>query len=172
MKDFERKVGAACLFATNAEPTNLEAYELGAESNLSEGDRRRVVADVKTKMQLHRGLLRGNGFYWFMAGKQPSVGDQDVTDAMGALSVSSAVPALRPLPVVNFLDMNDKAYEDAVVEEALPADRQRFRAYLSTRPLGVGIITAVSSLTVSLPSSLISIYLLTIYYGRARDLAR
>jgi hypothetical protein len=50
---------------------------------------------------------------------------------------------LRPLPTVNFLDIENQAYVNCILEEALPEDRARFREYLSNRPLGLGMITAV-----------------------------
>ncbi|KPM37738.1 hypothetical protein AK830_g8828 [Neonectria ditissima] len=53
-----------------------------------------------------------------------------------------ATSKMRPLPVVNFLDIDDKIYADAIVDEALPQDRARFRGYLSHRPLGLGLIAA------------------------------
>lgn len=113
---------------------------------LSEEEQRRLD-EVKVRMELHRALMRGNGFYDWMT--QP--GPQDITEAMAAASLDDkAAPTLRPLPSVNFLDIDDQAYADAIVEEALPQDRVRFRGYLSNRPLGIGIITAVS---VSLPVS-------------------
>jgi hypothetical protein len=45
------------------------------------------------------------------------------------------------------LDISNECYADALVEEALPQDRSRFRAYLSSRPLGLGLITSPVSLS-------------------------
>lgn len=53
-------------------------------------------------------------------------------------------PVVRPIPVVNLLGTGDDAYVDALVKEVLPADQVRFRQYMINRPLGLGIITAVS----------------------------
>lgn len=97
--------------------------------------------DTKVKMELHRSLLRGTGFYQFMAAKPAVAGTDEASTAMDKLSQGDKAPAkLRQLPVVDLLG-SDK-YADAVVEEALPADRQRFRAYMSERLLGLGIMTA------------------------------
>ncbi|KAI8712839.1 AAA-12 domain-containing protein [Fusarium sp. LHS14.1] len=79
-------------------------------------------------MDLHRALRRGNGFYDWMVKPDPRS--------------TNAPPMLRALPSINFFDIEDKAYADAIVAEALPQDRSRFRGYLSNRPLGLGMITA------------------------------
>ncbi|KAM0436628.1 hypothetical protein ACHAPT_002336 [Fusarium lateritium] len=47
----------------------------------------------------------------------------------------------RSLPVVNLLGTDENRIK-ALMQEALPDDRARFQAYLSERPLGLGIITA------------------------------
>ncbi|KAI8711430.1 hypothetical protein NCS52_01406400 [Fusarium sp. LHS14.1] len=143
LRDHERKVNAVNLFHPEAQPSNLAHCGLPEEDgelkqDLSEDEQRRL-AEVKVRMELHRALLRGNGFYDWMT----QTGPQDITQAMAAASLDDeTAPTLRPLPSVNFLDIEDQAYADAIVEEALPHDRERFRGYLSDRPLGVGIITA------------------------------
>ncbi|KAG8167592.1 hypothetical protein KVR01_003281 [Diaporthe batatas] len=125
LDDFARKVDAACLFVSGAPKAD------GTEPD----------DDTKVKMELHRALLRGTGFYQFMAAKPAVAGPDDASTAMGNLSLGDTAPAeLRQLPVVDLLGSD--GYADAVVEEALPADRQRFRAYMSKRLLGLGIITA------------------------------
>lgn len=65
-----------------------------------------------------------------MAAKPAVAGADDSATAMDALSLTAK---LRQLPVVDLLGSDE--YADAVVEEALPADRQRFRAYMSERLL-------------------------------------
>lgn len=101
---------------------------------------KRRLAEVRDRMDLHRALLRGQGFYEWMSKPAP----RGIEEAMEAASLD-ATPALRPLPVINFLDGMDKKLADAIVAEALPQDQDRFRRYLEHRPLGLGIITAVSS---------------------------
>ncbi|KAM0351036.1 hypothetical protein ACHAPU_002817 [Fusarium lateritium] len=65
-----------------------------------------------------------------------------VTEGVANLNIGSKGPFLRPLPVLNFLSINDPEYVDCILQEALPQDRARFREYLSKRPLGLGMITA------------------------------
>jgi hypothetical protein len=74
---------------------------------------------------------------------------------MGSLSLGQPSPPFRPLPVVNFLDIPDEEYKNALLEEALPSDRAPFRQYLSHRHLGLGIITAVSRWSVICPSRIL-----------------
>nr|WOD45866.1 hypothetical protein [Trichoderma atroviride] len=54
-------------------------------------------------------------------------------------------PRVRSLPDVNFLDFA-KVKVDALLEEALPGDRQRLRAHLAKNALGFVLVTAVSNL--------------------------
>ena len=64
--------------------------------------------------------------------------------AAGKVAAPTTRVALRPLPMVNLLKSDDKEYIEALLEETLPNDCNRFRRYLSEMPLGVGVITAVS----------------------------
>lgn len=122
-----------CRFAPDAEPLSLLAQNTDNVDNL----------DMKVKMELHRALLRGNGFYQFMAANPAVTGADEVTTTMESRRLDDKDPTkLRQLPIFDLLGSGK--YADAVVQEALPADRQRFRAYLSKRLLGVAIITAVS----------------------------
>ncbi|EEU36367.1 uncharacterized protein NECHADRAFT_52518, partial [Fusarium vanettenii 77-13-4] len=68
-----------------------------------------------------------NGFYDWMVKPDPRS--------------TNAPPMLRALPSINFLDIEDKAYANAIVAEALPQDQARFRGYLSNRPLGLAAAT-------------------------------
>ncbi|KAH6854035.1 P-loop containing nucleoside triphosphate hydrolase protein [Chaetomium sp. MPI-CAGE-AT-0009] len=62
---------------------------------------------------------------------------------MASLSIAAPTSvALRPLPIVNLLEVQDQRYVDALLEEALPADRVPFREYLTKRILGIGIVIA------------------------------
>lgn len=72
-------------------------------------------------MQLHRGLVQGAGFFEW-----------------------AKTTRLTSMPTVNLLDFGDDVLADAIVQEALPIDRARFRGYLSNRHLGCGLIIAVS----------------------------
>ncbi|OTA94746.1 hypothetical protein M434DRAFT_382598 [Hypoxylon sp. CO27-5] len=95
-------------------------------------------AEIKDKMDLHRALLRGNGFYGWMT--RAGFG----TGLSAAKSAVSLNPTLRALPVFNFLGFGNVEYANALIQEALPEDHVRFRQYLSDRPLGLGLITAAS----------------------------
>lgn len=98
-------------------------------------------AEREDRMELHRAVMRGRGFYDWMT--RPTA-QADLTQAMASLSVSDpATPVARPLPVVNLLAAQDQEYVDALLQEALPADRAPFREYLTSRILGIGIVTAV-----------------------------
>ncbi|KAH6854725.1 P-loop containing nucleoside triphosphate hydrolase protein [Chaetomium sp. MPI-CAGE-AT-0009] len=145
-----RKVDAIGAFRPSAEPTNKAA---AAEYK---GD-----LEIADRMDLHRALMRGNGFYEWMTGASPGgVEGPAIEDAMAQLALDQQPPPstplpplgslppsplprpLRPLPVVNLLDIPEDKHVGALLEEALPHDREPFRRYMSSRSLGVGIITA------------------------------
>lgn len=96
-------------------------------------------------MELHRALLRGTGYYDVVV-PEPKEEDR-------LIPVDLQVQSLRleddvaDMPWTNFLDIKDEALVESIVEEALPADRNRFRVYLSHRPLGLGLIASVSFAT-------------------------
>lgn len=143
--DCQRRVEAVALFHPLAEPSNPVRW--GLPNPDARADKRTplteeqsaILAKVKDNMELHRALVRGNGFYDWMV-KKPL---DSIVDTMSSLSVADTASTCRPLPCVNFLDFRDKARAEAIVNEALPDDRNRFRAYLSKRPLGLGIIIGV-----------------------------
>nr|RBQ99385.1 hypothetical protein FVER53263_10854 [Fusarium verticillioides] len=85
-------------------------------------EQQQLFNKVKDKMDLHRSILRGAGFYDWMT----------KTDGNSKR---------RPLPTIDLFDIDDQTYANAILEMALPKDRARFRSYLSNRPLGIGIIT-------------------------------
>jgi len=96
-------------------------------------------------MALHRALMRGNGFFDWMTADNTTVEER-----MAGLNLDKEpAPRFRPLPVVNYLDIADKELLEAIVNQALPDDRARFRQYLSNRPLGFGTMTAVSYICLS-----------------------
>ncbi|KKP02528.1 hypothetical protein THAR02_05390 [Trichoderma harzianum] len=126
--DYKLKVEATCAFLPNARPFNPIACGMPGQKDAG----RQLVPipeEVKFKMALHRALLRGNGFY------DPIRADIGVTNK-GELLLPK-----RP-PVIDLIDLPEE-HLNALIEEALPADRQRFVKYLSERPLGLGAITAV-----------------------------
>lgn len=105
-----------------------------------------VPAWVERNMTLHRALLRGQGFYEEMVSPDDIA---SLTAAMEGLSLDNVVTSLAPkftvasLPVVNFLDFQEDMVV-ALLAEALPEVRARFHQYMTERPLGLGLITAVS----------------------------
>ena len=110
----------------------------GAEPESSTG------SDLRFRMSLHRDVMRGAGFYdtlsSFMEFTDTAMVDaKSVEDELGKVT---APVKLRNLPAVNFLDMPDESLVTAIVKEALPQDMPRFKIYLSSRPLGIGLIAA------------------------------
>ncbi|KAH6962910.1 hypothetical protein DER45DRAFT_609250 [Fusarium avenaceum] len=103
------------------------------------------------RMSLHRDIMRGAGFFDWMTAKTPRVPawaaakapvtEAHVIEGIECLEIKPKGTYLRPLPAVNFLDIEDQAYVACILQEALPEDCVRFRGYLSNRPLGLGIIT-------------------------------
>lgn len=70
----------------------------------------------------------------------------EVTDSISQLNFGERKMYMETLPEVNLMKCADQDFINTVVDEALPDDRDRFREYFSKRPLGLGIITAVSCL--------------------------
>ena len=92
-------------------------------------------------MELQRAVMRGEGLWQWM-------NDHPEDNVGGMAGVSLGGGARRPLnelPVFDFIGTLPPALADAIVAQALPEDRPRFRNYLRRVFLGVGIITAVSS---------------------------
>lgn len=91
-----------------------------------------IPMDLQLKMSYHRDLLRGTGFH-------PTMRQQ------GTGVLQDANYYHWALPTVDILDGIDKTHVDAMMEEVPQADRPRLRNYLGKRPLGLGMITGVSS---------------------------
>ncbi|RNJ60102.1 hypothetical protein D7B24_000299 [Verticillium nonalfalfae] len=130
LTDYKRKV------------VGLKAFEPMAEStNPVVSGSKEEAAD---KMSLHRAVMRGTGFWDWMRGIDPAT---NITSGLAATPPKrQPLPKLRELPVVDFVDIDDVDYVNALLHEALPTDRVRFKGYLSHRPLGLGMMTAVSQL--------------------------
>ncbi|KAL9945575.1 hypothetical protein ACHAQF_007631 [Verticillium nonalfalfae] len=96
--------------------------------------------EAADKMSLHRAVMRGTGFWDWMRGIDPAT---NITSGLAATPPKrQPLPKLRELPVVDFVDIDDVDYVNALLHEALPTDRVRFKGYLSHRPLGLGMMTA------------------------------
>ena len=121
LADYKRKVDAVGLFHPDSAPSNAV-----------------IRNQVGFRMKLHRDLLRGTGFY------------DTLRHEMDSREGDKKKPATS-LPIVNLFAAADEGYSMAAMEEALPVDRMRFRKYLQARPLGLGILTAVSLFVSSLP---------------------
>ncbi|CEI40060.1 unnamed protein product [Fusarium venenatum] len=135
--NYGHKVTAANLLLHNAVPVNFTQLGLPSDHDnssvvMQEDDmnstERAVLANVRDRMDLQRALMRGKGFFEWMSKPE--------TDIEQSHSM-----ALRQLPLHNFLNAIDKEYAEAIIDEALPQDRARFRNYLERRPLGLGIVT-------------------------------
>lgn len=141
------------------------AYDVGAKP--SKAPYKGFQLSEARARRLHRQLMCGNGFHeWLAKGDQFGDNDSVVSDdedeednedkalakAMAASSLEGTrlelahVP-LDKLPTINYFEAVDPRYIDALLAEALPQDRERFHRYMSDRPLGLGIVTGVSSFT-------------------------
>ncbi|KAH8894849.1 hypothetical protein GQ53DRAFT_820525 [Thozetella sp. PMI_491] len=106
-----------------------------------------VVSDQEYMMALERAIMLGKGFYTTLSRFDASGVFTGALSQSGLddepVQVSVPPPASLPaLPVVDFLDIVDPQVVDAILQEALPVDRDRFRRYMSSRPLGIGLIAA------------------------------
>ncbi|TFB02785.1 Regulator of nonsense transcripts 1 [Trichoderma ghanense] len=143
--DFKLKVNATWEFRPNAGPSNPVACGMPKEKKDGESERVPIPEDVKFRMALHRALLRGNGFYDVLVQSADEVDElaENLATADLDVGVTEKGNLLLPkrLPVIDLINLPDEHLK-ALMEEALPADRQRFVKYLSERPLGLGAITA------------------------------
>lgn len=110
-----------------------------------------IPEEIKFKMALHRALLRGNGFHDVLV---PSADEVDhLADQLANSSLDIGITDMgelllpKRLPVIDLIDLPEE-HLHALIEEALPADRQRFVKYLSERPLGFGAIAAGSACSI------------------------
>lgn len=143
IEDARRKVNAVCSFLPDAKPTDAGFwYKIVGGGPC-------VSLDVAFKMRLHRGLVRGTGFYNTLTDPEfdnllaKLQASEDITAGMRVLSTndSAAAPRLPSVSLFNF----DVDYRDALLSEIYEPDRGRFLRYMTDRPLGLGIMTAVSS---------------------------
>lgn len=145
--DAERKADAIISLAPNQQPTDCEFFGIKCQKRKDNSGLEDPLPGQEDKLALlrrHRDLLTwlllGRGFHLCV------VVDQVPEAAASAQKSESELSRqeIHPLPVRNLLPSHDKLLADAIVEEALPADRDRFRNYLSKHPLGLALIAAVS----------------------------
>lgn len=111
-------------------PTNPVALNLQL---LPDATRYVVTPEVEKNMEFHRQLVRGQGFYQSLVRSAPA---QPTSPTRQTFTVDS-------LKEINLLDFDGKIVE-ALLAEVLEHDQYRFWAYMSARPIGLGLITAVS----------------------------
>ncbi|KAF7558241.1 hypothetical protein G7Z17_g158 [Cylindrodendrum hubeiense] len=138
LTECERKVNAVCQYHPQAPPSNPLVFGTPAQ-----GEKGSVSPELAFRMAVHRDLVRGKGFWKSL---RAVTTDSALSSALDHLDLDLGDDATRqvpsPLPMVNILKIEDQDYIAALMREALPDDRERFRKYLSARPLGLGIITA------------------------------
>ncbi|KAK4071937.1 hypothetical protein Trihar35433_4001 [Trichoderma harzianum] len=144
--DYKLKVEATCAFLPNARPFNPIACGMPGQKDAGE-QWVPIPEKVKFKIALHRAFLRGSGFCDVLV---PSADEVDqLADQLANSSLDIGFTDIgelllpKRLPVIDLIDLPEE-HLNALIEEALPADRQRFVKYLSQRPLGLGAITAIS----------------------------
>ncbi|KFG84682.1 putative DNA helicase [Metarhizium anisopliae] len=145
LKDFERKISeGSCLFGPCAEPSNLAV--LGLTEEMREKNPaacKEIVRRGIFRMHVQKDLLLGTGFYNTLRAKPQSTGGE-IETALADLRINGASRGTKfwRLPGQPLLDVSDRDFVDALMQEALPEDRSRFTEYLRNRPLGLGIIIA------------------------------
>lgn len=145
--DYKSKVNAVWDFRPDARPTNPVVFGMPKENKDAQGGWVPIPDDVRFRMDLHRALLRGNGFYDVLV-RSPDEVDQlaealaktDLSADMDLADVGSLLLPKR-LPVIDLIELPED-HLNALLEEVLPLDRARFVKYMSERPLGLGCITA------------------------------
>ncbi|KAF5670263.1 DNA helicase [Fusarium circinatum] len=141
----ESKRNHTRLFSQGCLPSNPKAWDIPTKDgrivppHKMSSAGRLALDHVKFRMEIHRALLRGSGFYSALVPQFPEA----TIEAVGAqIQDLNLYDKMQELPRTNFLNFEDKEYAKCIVEEALPDDRERFKAYLSDRPLDLGLIAS------------------------------
>ncbi|KAH8122378.1 P-loop containing nucleoside triphosphate hydrolase protein [Trichoderma asperelloides] len=141
-RDYKRKIEAVNWFGTQTKPYNvLEKMTEDGRMALPP-----ISGELQLKMDLHRALVRGNGFYKVLVPKKNDEEANQLTEAMAKaqLEEDDEPQAEMPpcsLPVVNLIDLPQR-HVNALVEEILPNDRVRLTKYLTKRYLGLVLVAA------------------------------
>lgn len=150
LHDYERKVDAVNELRPGAQPSNLVVCGFSKkEAELAKVRRPRINSDIQFRMDLHRALVRGNGFYKVLVPKKDDEEVDELTDSMAKAQLEDGnelraeLPPPRSLPVVNLVEFSEDRVI-ALLEVALVADRLRLWDHLYNVPLGFVLVTAVS----------------------------
>jgi hypothetical protein len=114
----------------------IHSFLPGAKPRPSTGDEDVISDDLCFRMELHKDILRGTGFYSTMT-QVP-----DISPSMGRMSLEGPSIPLRALPSFNFLEIGDQVLRSGLLQVPLPDDRARFEQYASNRPLGIALVAA------------------------------
>ncbi|KAH7205902.1 hypothetical protein DER44DRAFT_884002 [Fusarium oxysporum] len=136
LHDAKRQVDAVCGLLPSATPNHLFFRDQGPKGS------ELCVNNEALIMSLHRDLLRGDGFWKTMM--SPDSAMDEMAGHMGDLDLGGQRKRLTlpMLPSLNFLKDDGKSgWADALLSEVSEADQCPLRYYLSSRPLGFGIIT-------------------------------
>lgn len=138
LQDPRRKIDAVCEYRPGARPTNPVACGLDVESKEA------PPLHVQYTQSLHRDLLRGTGFYdTMLAFKGKNLADpEDISAGLAAVDISGR--RLFSLYDINLLP-KDPAVLEVFLEEVVPSERVRFCRHFGEVPLGLSIVTAVST---------------------------
>ncbi|KAM0255907.1 hypothetical protein ACHAQJ_005308 [Trichoderma viride] len=151
--DYIRKVDAVNSFRPHAQPSNPIACGIPKDivDAAAKANRRLPISpDLKFKMDLHRDMLRGKGFWkTLVSGTVNTAEDADkALDNFREPNLNDAeaprprdqIQLQRRLPLVNLIDIAQDLLV-ALFKEVLPEDQHRFMKYLSELFLGLGVIT-------------------------------
>lgn len=123
LDDCIRRVQAVSRFDPRANPSNPVAWGLpvntlgsGRQTVKLTAEQTRTQAVVKDRMELHRALVCGTGFYSWMT----KAGPTDIASALNVATHHGSTKNIRALPTINFLDLGNDRYSNAIVDEARP----------------------------------------------------
>ncbi|KAL7897290.1 hypothetical protein HDV63DRAFT_264590 [Trichoderma sp. SZMC 28014] len=148
LQDYRRKVNAVNEFRPDAQPTNPIASGIPAKiAKRARVTREPIPEGFKFKMDLHRALLCGNGFYKVLVLRPDETQIDQLADALGKVQpdgnpkTQATTTRIRSLPAMNLIELPDDVIA-ARMGEILVADRDRLVNYLTKRPFGLVIVVA------------------------------
>ena len=145
LSDVARQIDTVCESQPDAPPTNPGAC---GQSN-GEG----VPEQLAFHMAIQRDLMRGAGFYETLCGHIVDFDSEEdenrLREALAAIDLEEDNDDMflpKKLPVFDMMALPD-GYLEELMKEIEEDVRRRFIEYMSHRPLGLAIITAVSFLS-------------------------